>query len=174
MLENYVELQDSRLATREAQKILQNTAEAVATLKGAFQMQFEKLLQNELMDMEADLNLSETDPPFGRIYRDKQRKKAGKRMKKKIIGLIVLACVMGVIGGIDLLTGGTGDLGGENQEEKQTEREDGPAVQVSGYIGGEKGGISGRRRSAGNPEERLWSGGGLLKSRIRRRRRRRI
>lgn len=57
VLENYVELQDSRLATREAQKILQNTAEAVATLKGAFQMQFEKLLQNELMDMEADLNL---------------------------------------------------------------------------------------------------------------------
>ena len=62
-------------------------------------------------------------------------------MKKKIIGLIVLACVMGVIGGIYLLTGGTGDLGGENQEEKQTEREDGPAVQVSGYIGGEKAGF---------------------------------
>ena len=57
VLENYVELQDSRLATKEAQRILQNTKEAVATLKEAFQMQFEKLLQNELMDMEADLNL---------------------------------------------------------------------------------------------------------------------
>ncbi len=141
VLENYVELQDSRLATREAQKILQNTAEAVATLKGAFQMQFEKLLQNELMDMEADLNLlKQTLRSEGYTEISKERKQ-GKRMKKKIIGLIVLACVMGVIGGIDLLTGGTGDLGGENQEEKQTEREDGPAVQVSGYIGGEKAGF---------------------------------
>ena len=38
-------------------------------------------------------------------------------MKKKIIGLILLVCVMGVIGGIYLLTGGTGELG----EEKRTE-----------------------------------------------------
>ena len=75
VLENYVELQDSRLATREAQRIFQNTKEAVATLKEAFQMQFEKLLQNELMDMEADLNLlKQTLHSEGYIETDKQRK----------------------------------------------------------------------------------------------------
>ena len=57
MLENYVELQDARLLTDESEKIFQNMAEAVVTLKDAFQMQFQKLMQNELMDMEADLNL---------------------------------------------------------------------------------------------------------------------
>lgn len=57
VLENYVELQDTRLLTDESEKIFQNTAEAVSTLKDAFQMQFQKLMQNELMDMEADLNL---------------------------------------------------------------------------------------------------------------------
>lgn len=57
VLENYVELQDARLLTDESEKIFQNTAEAVVTLKDAFQMQFQKLMQNELMDMEADLNL---------------------------------------------------------------------------------------------------------------------
>ena len=73
--ENMVELQDSRLATKEAQRILQNTKEAVATLKEAFQMQFEKLLQNELMDMEADLNLLKlTLRSEGYIETGKQRK----------------------------------------------------------------------------------------------------
>lgn len=57
VLENYVELQEAGLLTKEAEKIFRNTGEAVDTLKGAFQMQFEKLMQNELMDMEADLNL---------------------------------------------------------------------------------------------------------------------
>ena len=57
VLENYVELQDNRLLTDESEKIFQNTAEAVLTLKDAFRMQFQKLMQNELMDMEADLNL---------------------------------------------------------------------------------------------------------------------
>ena len=57
VLENYVELQDTRLLTDESEKIFQNTAQAVLTLKDAFRMQFQKLMQNELMDMEADLNL---------------------------------------------------------------------------------------------------------------------
>lgn len=57
VLENYVELQDTRLLTDESEKIFQNTAEAVLTLKDAFRMKFQKLMQNELMDMEADLNL---------------------------------------------------------------------------------------------------------------------
>ena len=83
VLENYVELQDSRLATKEAQRILQNTKEAVATLKEAFQMQFEKLLQNELMDMEADLNLlKQTLRSEGYIETGKQRKQENERRKK--------------------------------------------------------------------------------------------
>ena len=57
MLGKYVGLQDTRLLTDESEKIFQNTAEAVLTLKDAFRMQFQKLMQNELMDMEADLNL---------------------------------------------------------------------------------------------------------------------
>lgn len=75
VLENYVELQDSQIATSEAEKIFQNTDEAVTTLKDAFQMQFGKLMQNELMDMEADLNLlKQTLRSEGYIETGKQRK----------------------------------------------------------------------------------------------------
>ena len=75
VLENYVELQDSRIATSEAEKIFQNTGEAVATLKDAFQMQFGKLMQNELMDMEADLNLlKQTLRSEGYTQESKKRK----------------------------------------------------------------------------------------------------
>ena len=75
VLENYVELQDSRIATSEAEKIFQNTDEAVATLKDAFQMQFGKLMQNELMDMEADLNLlKQTLRSEGYTQESKKRK----------------------------------------------------------------------------------------------------
>ena len=62
-------------------------------------------------------------------------------MKKKIIGLILLVCVMGVIGGIYLLTGGTGELGEEKRTEGQQVTKTKPATQVSGYIGGEKVGF---------------------------------
>lgn len=57
VLENYVELKETGLSTKETEKVLKNTRESVATLTAAFKMQFEKLMQNELMDMEADLNL---------------------------------------------------------------------------------------------------------------------
>ena len=62
-------------------------------------------------------------------------------MTKKIIGLILLVCVMGVIGGIYLLTGGTGELGEEKRTEGQQVTKTKPATQVSGYIGGEKVGF---------------------------------
>ena len=57
VLENYVELKETGLSTKETEKVLKNTRESVSTLTAAFKMQFEKLMQNELMDMEADLNL---------------------------------------------------------------------------------------------------------------------
>lgn len=57
ILEHYVDLQRTSLPPEEASKTLKNTTEAVHTLKDAFQLQFEKIVQNEVMDMEADLNL---------------------------------------------------------------------------------------------------------------------
>ena len=57
VLENYIELRETKLATREAEEIIGKTREAVETLKDAFQLQLQKLMENELMDMEADLNL---------------------------------------------------------------------------------------------------------------------
>ena len=57
VLEHYTELKKTGLSTAETEKILRSTQESVATLKAAFNMQFEKLMQNELLDMEADLKL---------------------------------------------------------------------------------------------------------------------
>lgn len=53
-------------------------------------------------------------------------------MRKKIIGLVLLICVMAAVGGIYLLTGGSGD--GEKKETGKTQ----PRTAVSGYVGGEK------------------------------------
>ena len=53
-------------------------------------------------------------------------------MRKKIIGLVLLICVMADVGGIYLLTGGSGD--GEKKETGTTQ----PRTAVSGYVGGEK------------------------------------
>ena len=57
VLGHYIELKKTGLSTSETEKILRRTQESVATLKAAFNMQFEKLMQNELLDMEADLKL---------------------------------------------------------------------------------------------------------------------
>lgn len=57
VLEHYVELKNTGLSTVETEKILRSTRESISTLKAAFDLQFEKLMQNELIDMEADLKL---------------------------------------------------------------------------------------------------------------------
>ena len=57
VLEHYAELKNTGLSTVETKKVLNSTRESILTLKAAFDLQFEKLMQNELMDMEADLNL---------------------------------------------------------------------------------------------------------------------
>ena len=45
------------LSTVETEKIIRSTRESISTRKAAFDLQFEKLMQNELIDMEADLKL---------------------------------------------------------------------------------------------------------------------
>ena len=57
VLEHYAELKSTGLSTVETEQVLKSTRESISTLKAAFDLQFEKLMQNELMDMEADLNL---------------------------------------------------------------------------------------------------------------------
>ena len=52
-----MELRETGLSTQETERIFRNTRESIDTLKSAFSLQLEKLMQNELMDMEADLNL---------------------------------------------------------------------------------------------------------------------
>ena len=52
-------------------------------------------------------------------------------MRKKIIGLVLLICVMAAVGGIYILTGGT------DSEDKRTGKIQ-PETTVSGYVGGEK------------------------------------
>ncbi len=42
VLENYVELKETGLSTKETEKVLKNTRESVSTLTAAFKMQFEK------------------------------------------------------------------------------------------------------------------------------------
>ena len=74
VLEHYTELKGSGLSTSESERILSGTRETVSTLKQAFQMQFEKLMQDELMDMEADLKLlKQTLRSEG--YREPEKKK---------------------------------------------------------------------------------------------------
>lgn len=74
VLEHYTELKESGLSTSESERILSGTRETVSTLKQAFQMQFEKLMQDELMDMEADLKLlKQTLRSEG--YREPEKKK---------------------------------------------------------------------------------------------------
>ncbi len=53
-------------------------------------------------------------------------------MRKKIIGLVLLICVMAAVGGIYLLAGSSGD--GKEKETGKTK----PKTAVSGYVGGEK------------------------------------
>ena len=57
LLEKYVRLQESGLGSKDAVRLKSQTRQALLTLNRAFEGQFEKLMRNELMDMEADLRL---------------------------------------------------------------------------------------------------------------------
>lgn len=57
LLQKYVKLQDTDLSTDEVQKLKTETAKAVKTLHTVFEGQFQKLLRNEMMDMDAEIRL---------------------------------------------------------------------------------------------------------------------
>ena len=57
VLENYTELQETGLNTAEVRRLKKSTEETVEVLQEAFSLQFEKLMQDELMDLETDLKL---------------------------------------------------------------------------------------------------------------------
>lgn len=57
LLQKYVKLQDTALSTDEVQKLKTETAKAVKTLNTVFEGQFQKLLRNEMVDMDAEIRL---------------------------------------------------------------------------------------------------------------------
>ena len=57
LLKRYVELQNTRLGTADVTQLKDQTRQALVTLNRAFEKQFEKLMQNELMNMDADIKL---------------------------------------------------------------------------------------------------------------------
>lgn len=59
LLLKYVELQDSSLDTAEVRRLKTDTAHALTVLKTAFEQQFQKLMRNEMLDMDAEIRLLE-------------------------------------------------------------------------------------------------------------------
>lgn len=59
LLKRYVEIQDTRLETEEVRKLKKNTKDALKSLNLAFDRQFEKLMSNEMYDMDAEMRLLE-------------------------------------------------------------------------------------------------------------------
>ena len=57
LLTRYVDFQETELHSGEIAGILQKTAEALPVLNAAFEKQFAHLIQGELLDIEADLEL---------------------------------------------------------------------------------------------------------------------
>ena len=59
ILARYAELENTGLQTKDILKLKENTTEALHTLHQAFEQQFQKLVQNEMIDMEAEIRLLE-------------------------------------------------------------------------------------------------------------------
>ena len=57
LLARYVEFRATGLATPEVQEILERTAKSLPVLHAAFARQFTRLMQGELLDVEADIEL---------------------------------------------------------------------------------------------------------------------
>ena len=57
LLARYVDFQNTGLRSEEVAEILQKTAEALPVLNNAFEKQFTHLMQGELLDVEADIEL---------------------------------------------------------------------------------------------------------------------
>lgn len=54
-----MELQDSSLDTAEVRRLKTDTDHALTVLKTAFEQQFQKLMRNEMLDMDAEIRLLE-------------------------------------------------------------------------------------------------------------------
>lgn len=57
LVARYVEFQNTGLRSEEVTEILQKTAESLPVLSSAFERQFTHLMQGELLDVEADIEL---------------------------------------------------------------------------------------------------------------------
>ena len=57
LLARYVDFQNTGIRSKEVAEILQKTAEALPVLNNAFEKQFTHLMQGELLDVEADIEL---------------------------------------------------------------------------------------------------------------------
>lgn len=57
ILQRYVEFQDTDLHTPQIEEILRKTADALPVLNRAFERQFTHLMQGELLDVEADIEV---------------------------------------------------------------------------------------------------------------------
>lgn len=67
LLQKYVALQDTNLGTNEVQRLKKDTANAMHTLNVVFEEQFQKLLRNEMMDMDAEIRLLEQTVKYENI-----------------------------------------------------------------------------------------------------------
>ncbi|HIT66343.1 MAG TPA: 5-bromo-4-chloroindolyl phosphate hydrolysis family protein [Candidatus Merdisoma merdipullorum] len=59
LLERYVQLQETGLRTPEVTEAIKRTAGALPTLNTVFEKQFTRLMEGELLDVEAEINLLE-------------------------------------------------------------------------------------------------------------------
>lgn len=57
LLSKYVELQNSQIGTKEVSRLKENTSHALEKLNFAFEMQFQRLMKNEMLDMDAEIRL---------------------------------------------------------------------------------------------------------------------
>lgn len=57
LLDKYVKLQERGLDTEKTTELKEQTGKALLALNRAFEGQFEKLMQDEIMDMDADIRL---------------------------------------------------------------------------------------------------------------------
>lgn len=57
LLSKYVELQNSQIGTQEVLRLKENTSHALEKLNFAFEMQFQRLMKNEMLNMDAEIRL---------------------------------------------------------------------------------------------------------------------
>jgi len=60
ILVKYLDIQKTRIQTQEIRQLGERTAQALEILETAFEKQFGKLMVDEIMDIESDINLLET------------------------------------------------------------------------------------------------------------------